>query len=149
MDFHYLEDFKKLTVICPPQSYKPKNMTTFRWVFDDIDDEKNFKPRLYLLPDNQLEEIELETDTIKRDTKKCGMLALSLFISEMNARNRFNYFMDSQGKKAYKRFGTHIAQADLTEQDGVNDEPDKAGHFNHHPALGYAYEKRFLTISKL
>ena len=40
MDFHYLEDFKKLTVICPPQSYKPKNMTAFRWIFDDIDDEK-------------------------------------------------------------------------------------------------------------
>ena len=124
-------------------------MTVFRWVFDDIDDEKNFKPRLYLLPDKRLEKIELETDTIKRDTEKCGMLALSLFTSEMTARNRFNYFLVIQKKTAYKIFGTHIAQADLTEQDGVNDEPDKAGHFNHHPALGYAYEKRFLTISKL
>ena len=30
MDFHYLKDFKKLTVICPPQSYKPKNRAAFR-----------------------------------------------------------------------------------------------------------------------
>ena len=42
MDFHYLEDFKKLTVICPPPNYKPKNMTVFRWIFDDVNDEKNF-----------------------------------------------------------------------------------------------------------
>ena len=32
MDFEFLEDFKKLSVKCPPNSYQPQNMLAYRWV---------------------------------------------------------------------------------------------------------------------
>ena len=62
MDYQFLEDFKKLSVKCPPINYKAKNMTVYRWVFDDINDENNFKPRWYILPDVELEKIEQLTN---------------------------------------------------------------------------------------
>ena len=149
MDYQFLEDFKKLSVKCPPINYKVKNMTVYRWVFDDIDNENNFKPRWYILPDVELEKIEQIKDAVIRDTKKCAMLALSMFVTEADAKDRFEYFLDTQGKKAYKRFGTHVSKGDITKNDGVSEEPNDIGHFNHHPAARHEYEKRFIIISKL
>jgi hypothetical protein len=49
MDFQFLEDFKKLSIICPPAQYRQKKMTAYRWVFDEITDQNNFTPRWYIL----------------------------------------------------------------------------------------------------
>jgi hypothetical protein len=149
MDYEFFEEFKKLSIKCPPEHYKSKNMPVYRWVFDDINDENNFKPRWYILPDVELEKVEQITDAMKRDTQKCSMLALSMFVSEDDAKNRFEYFLDTHGKKSYKRFGTNISKGEITENDGVNEAPNNAGHFNHHPVRGCEYEKRFIIISKL
>ena len=149
MDYQFLENFKKLSIKCPPEHYTSKRMTVYRWVFDTIGDDNNFKPRWYILPDVELEKIEQMEDALKRDTKKCGMLALSMFATEEDAKERFAYFLSTQGKKSYKRFGTHISKGDITEKDGVNEAPNEIGHFNHHPVAGHGYEKRFIIISKL
>jgi hypothetical protein len=50
MDYQFLEDFKKLSVACPPKHYKPKKMEVYRWVFDNIEDERNFTPVFYTHP---------------------------------------------------------------------------------------------------
>lgn len=149
MDYQFLEDFKKLSIKCPPQHYKPKNMTVYRWVFGDIGNKNNFLPRWYILPDIELEKIELIKDSLERDSKKCDMLALSMFVTESDAKNRFEYFLNIQGKISYKRFGTNISKGEITMQDGVNEDANKIGHFNHHPVVKHQYENRFIIISKL
>lgn len=149
MDFEFLENFNKLSVVCPPNSYKPKNIPVFRWVFDAITDEKNFKPRYFLVPQTELEKLEKIPDNKDRDSKKCDMFALSFFESEQAARDRFDFFLNNNGKTIYKRFGTQIATCDITAKDGLNEEPNKVGHFNHHPVNNHKYESRFTIISRL
>ena len=149
MDYQFLEDFKKLSVKCPPESYKPKSMQVFRWVFDDMADDRNFKPRYFLVPRTELEDLEKIPDTKSKDIKKCAMFALSFFDSEQAAKDRFDYFLNKSGKKIYKRFGTQVAKCDITENDGLNEEPNDIGHFNHHPVKNHDYENRFTIISKL
>jgi hypothetical protein len=140
MDYLFLEDFKKLSITCPPNHYKPKKMTVYRWVFANIDDEQNFMPVFYRNPKKYFG---------KTDAEKCNGLALSLFESQAHAEERFYDLQDGMGRKAYKVLGTHIATADIDVEDGVNDEPNASGHFNHHPVKEHQYKKRFNIISKL
>jgi len=149
MDYQFLEDFKKLSVECPPKNYKPKNMQVFRWVFNDMADERNFTPRYFLVPQTELEDLEKIADSKIKDTKKCAMFALSFFDSEQAAKDRFDYFLIKSGKKIYKRLGTQIAKCTISENDGLNEEPNEIGHFNHHPVKDNQYETRFTIISKL
>lgn len=140
MDFQFAEDFKKLTIQCPPNHYKPENRIAFRWVFDDINDAENFKPVFYKNPTRSRKFPE---------EAQCKSLALSLFATEKQAKDRFDFFKDSNGAKVYDTLGTMVAQSNINEQDGVNSEPDKTGHFSHHPVAGHQYEKRFVITSKL
>lgn len=140
MDFQFAEDFKKLTIQCPPSHYKPQNKRVYRWVFDEITDERNFQPVYYRDPKRSLK---------FSDKDKCKSLALSFFASEAQAKGRFNEFKDTNGAKVYKTLGTAVAEANIDEQDGVNSEPDRTGHFSHHLISGHEYEARFIIISKL
>jgi hypothetical protein len=89
MDYQFLEDFKKLSVKCPPESYKPKNMQVFRWVFADMADDRNFKPRYFLAPKSEWKKINAITDNQIKDSKLCDKLALSYFDSEEGAKGKF------------------------------------------------------------
>jgi hypothetical protein len=142
MDFQFAEDFKKLTIQCPPNHYKPQNKPVYRWVFDEITDERNFQPLFYRNPRKYSRK-----DT--SDKEKCGGLALSLFTSEEKAKDRFYELKNTTCPIAYKVLGTGIAEATINEQDGVNEEPNNLGHFNHHPVVNHDYENRFTIISKL
>jgi hypothetical protein len=150
IDFQFLDDFKKLSVKCPPDNYKPKNMVVFRWVFEDIMNSKNFTPRYFLAPTSEWKKLNSITEEEVRDSKKCDMLALSFFDSEDGARKKLLFLLDI-GLKVYDWFGTHLAMCNIAETDGVNDEPenDNYGHFNHHPKENHQYETRFKIISKL
>ena len=140
MDFQFAEDFKKLTVKCPPNHYKPQNKLVYRWVFDDITDERNFQPEYHKNPKRCLK---------FSDKDKCRSLALSFFISEVQAKNRFSEIKDTNGVKIYKTLGTMVAETNINEKDGVNSEPERTGHFSHHLVSGHEYESRFIIISKL
>lgn len=141
MDFQFFEDFKKLSVVCPPPHYRPQNMQVFRWVFDDIGDERNFQPLFYRNPRKYLGASDIE---------KCNGLALSFFDSEKAAKNRFDELRDTTCPIAYKVLGTNVAKCDITQNDGANEyPPNKNGHFNHHPVKNHQYETRFTIISKL
>jgi hypothetical protein len=149
MNFQFLKNFKNLVVKCPPEHYIPKNGTAYRWVFNDMEHEYNFKPRYYIVPPHILEKIESDESEIARDTKICDMLALSMFESEQSAKATFAALYKVHKKKVYERFGTHVAQGTITENDGVNETPDYKGHFNHHPIKNHNYEKKFQIISTL
>ena len=150
MRFHYQTYYDKLSVDCPPKSYSPKNLNAFRWVFEDIEDERNFQ--------SQYEKHTKQPKPPKRyndmkDIDKCDAMALSMFNSVENARKRFFFLKDEQphpmNENAYRFLGNHIAIGNITEQDGVNEEPDRKGHFNHHPVEHFDYKTRFKIIEYL
>jgi len=151
MDYFFLDDFKKLTVTCPPRHYKPfiEDKMVFRWIFDNLNNENNFKPRFYLVPKKELEKINNIKNPTQRDTRICSMLALSMFVTEKQAYERFKDIEDDMGDKIFDRLGTKIASGIITKNDGVNGDFDDFGHFNHHPVKNNNYSQRFQIISNL
>ncbi len=149
MKFHYQNDYDKLGVNCPPVSYKPMNLKAFRWVFE-IGDERNFQ--------SQYEKHTKSPKPPKRyndmnDVDKCEAMALSMFSSAEFARKRFLFLKNEQpqpmNENAFRFLGRHIAVGDINEQDGVNEKPDRKGHFNHHPIAHFDYKTRFKIIESL
>ena len=150
MIFHYQNDYDKLNVECPPKSYKQSDIRAFRWVFNDIGNEKNFQSQYekhykYSKPPKRYNDMT--------DTDKCSNMALSMFNSLENARKRFLFLKNEQpvpmNENAYKFLGTHISVGEILKYDGVNEEPDRKGHFNHHPIEGFDYTTRFTIIESL
>ena len=146
MDFHYYEHHNKIAVDCPPKNCKAINMTVYRWVFGQ-NDEQNFQ--------SQYEKDMRRKKPPKRyndmtDLEKCSRMALSMFVSFEAAENQFFFLRDEQNLKqnAYLWLGESIAVGELLVSDGVNEMPaNRHGHFNHHPALGFDYHNKFQIIS--
>jgi hypothetical protein len=141
MEFQYTDEFKKLASQCPPAMYSTKNIVIFRWVFEDIKDARNFLPLPYRNPKRFL---NLD------DVTKCQSFSLSLYDTEHNAKQQFTKLRNKIGINIYKTIGTNIAKAEITEKDGVSDEPNATtGHISHHFAVGFDYEDTFTIISNL
>jgi hypothetical protein len=150
MRYHYQNDYERLTVDCPPKSYKPQKIFAFRWVFEQIEDERNFQ--------SQYEKHMKSPKPPKRyndmgDLDKCEAMSLSMFNTLENAKKRFLFLKDEQphpmNENAFRFLGTHIAKGEIIETDGVNQEPDRKGHFNHHPFENFNYKTRFQIIEAL
>jgi hypothetical protein len=43
MEFYYKKSIETLKPKCPPESYKEIERLSYRWVFDTMEDERNFK----------------------------------------------------------------------------------------------------------
>lgn len=140
MIFKYQTELDQLSVKCPPETCLPTNTSAFRWVFDDMNDVRNFLPVFFQNPQRFLR---------KREEEKCLAIGLSMFDSVENAETRFRMMLDNIGKAAYVRFGTKIATAELTNTDGVSSQPDMSGHFTNYPLENHRYETRFVPVQQL
>jgi len=135
----YSEELEGLYEICPPENYQSKNITAFRWVYDDINDDENFKP---LAKRNPQRLLSLE------DKMKCKSYSLSMFNSKDTAVKRFEFFKRKLKKKANK-LGTNIAEGNILEEHGVNSEIEGNGHFSHFMHNNSNYASIFNIIDKL
>jgi hypothetical protein len=141
MSYKYQEDYNKLSVDCPPTIYQRLDIEhVYRWVFDDIMNERNFEPQYFQNP------IRFNT---KSDFEKCAYMSLSMFDNLSGARKRFEELNEFMGTKAFQTLGTKIAQGKIIKQDGVNGARDKYGHFNHHQSLHSDYSKVFTIVESL
>ena len=142
MTFQYQQEFDLLGLKdCPPSSYSVQNLEkVFRWVFDDIEDSRNFQPQYHKNP---------QRFWSKNAEMVCSSLALSLFDTAENAEIRFYELRELLQQKAYTVLGTKIAVGHLTEQDRTNSKCDEKGHFNHHPISSSRYGERFTIIQNL
>jgi hypothetical protein len=142
MKFQYQSEFDSLELKeCPPNNYKAQNIEqVFRWVFDDMDDSRNFQPQYHKNP---------KRFWGKTPEMICSSLALSMFDSAENAEIRFYELRELLQQKVYGILGTKIAVGKLTKQDGLNSKLDEKGHFNHHPVVEGAYNQRFKIIKNL
>ena len=145
MEFHYEELHQKLAIPCPPTSYQPENTVAYRWVFDELDDERNFLPQ-YLKKPKRFND--------KNDLTKCKAVGLSMYKDLESAIGKFLFLKENQGlqEKAFIILGTKIAQGMLTLEDGVNEcKKDGTtivtGHFTHHPAKRFNYTEKFTVIA--
>jgi len=48
MQFYYSSEMATLNVACPPTHYATTKLICYRWVFNEIEDERNFKARAIL-----------------------------------------------------------------------------------------------------
>lgn len=138
--YKYQPDFDLLRLTCPPADYVGKNMPAFRWVYESMQHENNFKSQYHKNPKRFLS---------KADAEKCRAMALSMFESLAAAEQRFRDLREDIGANVYKTLGTHVAKGDLTAADGVNGRIDDHGHFNHHCRQDCCYEERFEVVIKL
>lgn len=101
---------------CDLSGFSEEERTAFRWTFEDINDERNFRPRFLLKPD------------MKRND--CRGWGLSFFNTQESAKTRLIEIVGYR-KNLYKKLGTHVATGDLVGADGISDEARSDGHFTH------------------
>ena len=96
---------------------------SFRWVFADMADKKNFVP-VYNNEDR------INSDAAKGKLNFKGW-ALSFFEDREQAKGRLKYFTRDKAQM-YLKLGTHIAEGVIKPNDGITEiECDKYTHFNH------------------
>lgn len=140
MTFLYETDLNALPIECPSADYRPMNTTAYRFVFDEIDNPDNFKPMFFKNP---------RRANSMDDVQKCQAMALSLFENLEKAIVRFQKLKKQNGNTIYRTIGSHIAFANITEDDGVNSNVNAEGHFSHHPAVEGSYKDRFIIVDVL
>lgn len=141
MKFKYQQDYDKLTSTCPPVSYFPQDIDpVFRWVFDKMNDLKNFQPQYHKKPKRFLN---------NDDLTKCKALGLSFFNNLDGSIERFNELKEQIGQNVHSTLGTNIAQGVINKSEGMNGKIERLGHFTHHASNNAKYEDNFAIIQQL
>ena len=138
MKLEFDSEYKLLKEQCPPKEYHPLNLEkVYRWVFETIDDSRNFQTQYHKNP---------KRFQNNSDARKCEGLALSIFDDLEKAKKRFQTLADSIGANVYATLGTNVAEGFITEKCGLNSDIDVFGHFNHHPAKDLPIQKTFFIL---
>ena len=141
MKFKYQNEHEQLTVPCPPTDHLPKKIDpVYRWVFEEMEDERNFLPQYHRNPPRFLN---------FEDIDKCKGMALSLFDNLDGALQRYDELQGIIGRKISRTLGTQIAEGVIDEEDGTNGESERLGHFSHHSSISASYRNKFKVIKKL
>ena len=119
---------------CDLSSFSGQDRQAFRWVFADIQDQRNFLPRFLL------------NDTAVRD--KCIGWALSFFETQEKAKNRLLRLTRNK-ENLFKKLGTHIATGQLATVDGISDACDELGHFSHFEYENINLNPRFTIVEQI
>lgn len=122
--YQYYFDKNNLTN-CPPETYKAIDNNAYRYVFDDIENENNFKP-VYLINPlriNSMEDMKL----------KCQGFGLSLYGRLEEAKKNYKSLI-KRNKNFHKIVGNKIAEIQLRNTDGIGSEIDANTntHFTFH-----------------
>jgi hypothetical protein len=108
---------------CPPADYQELDITAYRWIFEDVNDERNFQPVLTQNP---------QRATGMTDTQKCMGHGLSLFDKLEGALTRYRKLFRKNAEVA-KTLGTKVAFLQLEKSDGCGGDMEKGyGHFTFH-----------------
>lgn len=131
---------------CPPTEYQEISMNAFRWIFEDINHENNFKPVLLIKPER------INDKMFDSPEKKCEGYGLSLYDSLSNAKNAYDR-IHKRNKNFSKMVGTYVAQIALVQTDGVASEfstrKNNKGHFNFHEYENTDLSKNIITVENL
>jgi hypothetical protein len=104
---------------CPPSMASPCARKAVRFVFDSIEDRRNFMPVATLTPQR----------TFKEAAGRCDSYALSFFETVTQARKKYME-LKRANKNLYRKIGPMIAEGVISETDGVASQPNGQGHFS-------------------
>jgi hypothetical protein len=119
---------------CQLDKFSERERQSFRWVFESINDSRNFKPRFFL------------EKTISQTS--CIGWALSFFETHEKAKARLIRLTKSK-ELIFKKLGTHIASGQLAKNDGISDNSNELGHFSHFEYEDINLESKFTIIEKV
>lgn len=126
--------------VCPPAEYlRSRIAVAYRWVFDDIQDSRNFVAPYYKNPPRFLH---------KSHQERCEAKAISMFDNLAGAKARFGELRSMMGDKVYNLLGCKIASGSLDVDDGVVGGFGRYGHFNLHPAPDANFVAKFEIIQE-
>jgi hypothetical protein len=113
---------------CPPKTYKELTLIAYRYIFADLDDERNFKP-VYLLDEHYPKRLNAAKDL----DMKCKGFGLSLYREKNGAIANYKRWIAKTNGKFAKIVGSFIATIDIMETDGVCSDVENADtHFTFH-----------------
>lgn len=113
---------------------EPENRLAFRWVFENINDPRNFLPPA-----------KREYDIVKPDVTDW---ALSFFVTKEKAKTRIKKFA-KKNPRVYMKLGTHTAEGLLGKDDGISEHSHTTGHFNHFEYKDVDLVHRFKIVDYL
>lgn len=124
MEFKYKEFLDKISD-CPMSDCVEKDRSVFRIVHEDISHPNNFLPTLLIAPGRK------ETVPRYREGGKplCKGYALSMFNSLDKTKKKYNSLAEVMGN-IEAELGTHIAEGQVLQSDGVVGKKGGDGHMN-------------------
>lgn len=138
----YLQEVREIhEIACPVEDAENRHIEAFRWVNDPMSEENFFPTRV-------LDELKRKKIRIfpRGHRLNCIYHSLSLFISEEDAKKKFNSF----SKNIRKSIGyTHLAQSKIIENDGECTDTDDMGHFSFFEYKDVNLKDKFKIISTL
>lgn len=138
--FQYQEILDNLAVPCPPPDYRERETVAYRWVFDTMEDERNFLPQ-YVKNPNRFDN--------KPDLEKCTALGLSFFEQASQANDRFAYLKSRVSPAYHPAMETNLAMGVIKQEFGKTGEANDFGHFTHFPFEEAVLSKYFTIVSPL
>src|SRR5690606_31972258 len=114
--------------------FSERDRECYRWVFEHIDDSRNFDP-VYVLDE-------------ERKQNTCKGYALSFFDESDNAIKRLSEIAKDK-ENVFKKLGTHIAKGVLNKSDGISEDSDSITHFNHFEYEDVSLNAKFEIIQKI
>ena len=141
MEYKYQLDYDNLSQFCPPLDHTAQEINpVYRWVFDTISDERNFKPQYHKKPKRFLN---------NDDVTKCKALGLSMFNNLEGSMQRYKELKDSMGDNIFETLGNKVSQGKISISDGVNGAIERHGHFNHHPSIKANFKVIFIIKEEI
>lgn len=137
MELKYHTDISGI-VACPPTVAAPRDQHAFRFIHDEIHDERNFVVPAKLNPKRKFPGHE----------EQCAAYALSFFSSKDAAFAKFLKLVKSN-PNIKKLLGTQLAEGDLKKQDGRSTPISKSGHFDLFESKDSSLAGRFRIVATL
>ena len=132
MNLKYKESIDEFK--CKLTTFKEQERIAYRWVFNDINNPKNFLPP-YIINSSR-----------KKDN--CKGYALSFFESHLAAKNRILEITKDK-ENLFKKLGNHIAGGKLEKTDGISDKENSFGHFDHFEYENINLKPKFEILEKV
>jgi hypothetical protein len=131
MKLKYLKEISGLP--CELESFVEQDRISFRWVFSDINDKRNFEP-VYKDP--------------KRQQTTCSGFALSFYDDQILAKKRL-LELTKDKENLFKKLGNHIAVGNLEKSDGISNKSNSQGHFDHFEYDNVILNTKFEIVEKV
>jgi hypothetical protein len=141
MNFKYKSLMLEVGVedICPPTESVSNEIQAYRFTYEKLEDDRNFKP-VYIKKPQRFND--------KSDVEKCSGFGISLYKSEEHAVKKYST-LSNIIQNIGKTIGTHLAKGQILNDFGVITPIDEEGHFDLHESDTCNLHNIFTIVRKI